>query len=78
MTESEVKIFRIKGKYVKNHQKFTFKKYVRALKMEDAMEKVISQVTSSRILRRKLVITEKKIVSLDECEDLYIKALAQL
>lgn len=74
----EVKIFKISGKYVKKHQKFSFTKFARALKEEDAMEKVYSIVTASKILRRKITITECKVVSIDECDDLYIKALANM
>ncbi len=78
MPESEVKIYKISGKYVKKHQKFSFTKFARALKEEDAMEKVYSIVTASKILRRKITITECKVVSIDECDDLYIKALANM
>lgn len=72
MPESEVKIYKISGKYVKKHQKFSFTKFARALREEDAMEKVYSIVTASKILRRKITITECKVVSIDECDDLYI------
>ncbi len=75
---TEVKIFKVSGRYVKKHQKFSFTKFARALKEEDAMEKVYSIVTASKILRRKITITECKEVPVNECDDLYIKALANM
>ena len=43
---SEIKIFRIIGTYTKQYKKYLFRKEVRALKEEDALEKAISQITS--------------------------------
>ncbi|MCF2140139.1 MAG: 50S ribosomal protein L18a [Candidatus Lokiarchaeota archaeon] len=78
MANSEVKIYKITGKYVKKHQKFKFTKYVRALTPENALDKVLGAITSQRILRRKIEIVENTEVSLDECPDLYIRGLANL
>lgn len=78
MVASEVKIYRITGKYVKKHQHFKFTKYVRALKPENALDKVLSGITSQKILRRKIQIVENVEVSLDECPDLYIHELSNL
>ncbi len=78
MPESEVKIFKISGSYVKKHQKFNFTKYARALTEENAMEKVYTIVTASNILRRKIKITECKTVKTEECDDIYIRSLAEL
>ncbi|UYP44881.1 50S ribosomal protein L18Ae [Candidatus Lokiarchaeum ossiferum] len=78
MPETEVKIYKISGKYVMKHQKFSFTKHVRALSEDNAMEKVLSTVTASKILRRKITITECKVISAEECDDLYIKTLATM
>lgn len=75
---NEVKIFRISGKYVKKRQYFSFTKYVRALKIEDAMEKVLSEITSIRLFRRKIQITEKKEVKPEDCTDQYVLSLNNL
>ncbi|MHA2036579.1 MAG: 50S ribosomal protein L18Ae [Promethearchaeota archaeon] len=53
---SEIKIYRIIGNYRKNFKKYLFRKEVRALKEEDAIEKVLSQITSIGIYRRQINI----------------------
>ncbi len=78
MPEEEIKIYRISGNYVKFHQHFTFTKYVRALTEEQAVEKVLCEVTSEKVLRRKVKLTETKIVSVDECPDLFIHQLGEM
>jgi len=78
MSSSEIKIFKISGKYIKNHQRFTFTKYVRALSEDNALEKVLTLVTASNVLRRKVAITEKKVISLEECPDLYVRGLTNI
>ncbi|MHA1775354.1 MAG: 50S ribosomal protein L18Ae [Promethearchaeota archaeon] len=78
MVASEVKIYKITGKYVKKFQKFKFTKYVRALTPENALDKVLGQVTSQKILRRKIKIVENKEIPLEECPDQYIQQLANL
>lgn len=72
---SEIKIFRIIGNYRKNHKKYLFRKEVRALKEEDALEKVLSQITSIGIYRRQINIQEIKEISLDESQDHLIREL---
>ncbi|MHA1584067.1 MAG: 50S ribosomal protein L18Ae [Promethearchaeota archaeon] len=74
----EIKIFKISGNYVKKHQKFNFTKYIRALTAENALDKALSIVTSQKILRRKISITENKPIKLDECPDLYVHELSKL
>ena len=74
----EVKIYKISGNYVKNFQKFNFSRHTRALKEEDALENVLSVITSSKILRRKVNITEIVVVPPEECTDLYMRQLAEL
>ncbi len=78
MGDSEIKIYKISGKYKKLHQYFSFTKYTRALNPEDALDKILSVVTSQRILRRKIQITENKEIPAEECPDLYMRELANL
>ena len=74
---SEIKIYRIIGNYYKNHKKYLFRKEVRALKEEDALEKVISQITSIGIYRRQINIQEVNEITLDESQDYLIRELSE-
>ena len=74
---SEIKIFRIIGTYTKKYRKYLFRKEVRALKQEDAIEKALSQITSIGILRRQIKIKEIKEILPEECEDYLIRELSQ-
>jgi ribosomal protein L20A (L18A) len=74
---SEIKIFRIVGNYRKNHKKYLFRKEVRAMKEEDALEKVLSQITSIGIYRRQINIQEVKEISLEESQDHLIRELSE-
>jgi len=74
---SEVKIFRIIGNYKKNHKKYLFRKEVRSMKQEDAVEKVLSQITSIGIYRRQINIQEIKEISLEESQDHLIRELSE-
>ena len=73
---SEIKIFRIQGTYIKKHKKYLFRKEVRALKQEEALEKALSQITSIGLLRRQIKIQEIKEISIDECQDYLIRDLS--
>ena len=75
---SEIKIYRIVGTYLKKHKKYLFRKEVRALKEEDALEKALSQITSIGILRRQITIQEIKEIALEEAQDYLIRELSQL
>jgi len=74
---SEIKIYRIIGNYTKKHKKYLFRKEVRALNEENALEKALSQVTSIGILRRQINIQEIKEISPEECNDYLIRELSQ-
>ncbi len=74
---SEIKIYRIIGNYKKNFKKYIFRKEVRALKREDALEKVLSQITSIGIFRRQINIQEIKEITLEESQDYLIKELSE-
>jgi ribosomal protein L20A (L18A) len=73
---SEIKIYRIIGNYRKKHKKYLFRKEVRALKEEDALEKVLSQITSIGIYRRQINIQEVKEIALEEAQDYLIRELS--
>ena len=74
---SEIKIFRIIGSYKKYHKKYLFRKEVRALREKDALEKVLSQITSIGIFRRQIKIQEVKEISLEESQDYLIRELSE-
>ncbi|MFX0037544.1 MAG: 50S ribosomal protein L18Ae [Candidatus Hermodarchaeota archaeon] len=74
---SEIKIFRIIGSYKKYHKKYLFRKEVRALREKDALEKVLTQITSIGIFRRQIKIQEVKEISLEESQDYLIRELSE-
>jgi len=74
---SEIKIYRIIGNYKKKFRKYIFRKEVRALKKEDALEKVLSQITSIGIFRRQINIQEIKEITLEESQDYLIRELSE-
>ncbi len=74
---SEIKIYRIIGNYRKKFKKYLFRKEVRALKEEDALEKVLSQITSIGIFRRQINIQEIKEITLGESQDYLIRELSE-
>jgi len=67
--DNEVKIFRISGEYIKNHEKFIFHKEKRALKKEHALDGVLSEISSIGIPRRKIKITEIQEINKNETTD---------
>jgi len=75
--EKTIKIFRIIGTYNKKHRKYLFRKEVRALKENDALEKALSQITSIGILRRQIKIKEIKVITPEECQDYLIRELSK-
>jgi len=74
---SEIKIYRIVGTYNKNYRKYLFRKEVRAMREEDALEKALSQITSIGIFRRQIKIQEIREISLEESTDYLIRELSQ-
>jgi ribosomal protein L20A (L18A) len=77
MTENEIKVFRIIGTYKMKHKKYLFRKEVRALNEDNALEKALSRVTSIGILRRQINIQEIKEISPEEYTDYLIRELSQ-
>jgi ribosomal protein L20A (L18A) len=74
---SEIKIYRVIGNYSKKFKKYLFRKEVRALKEEDALEKVLCQITSIGIFRRQINIQEVKEITLEESQDYLIRELSE-
>ncbi|MHA1668951.1 MAG: 50S ribosomal protein L18Ae [Promethearchaeota archaeon] len=74
---SEIKIYRIVGTYNKNYRKYLFRKEVRAMKEEDALEKALTQITSIGIYRRQIKIKEIREISVEESQDYLIRELSQ-
>lgn len=73
---TEIKIYRIIGTYNKKYKKYLFRKEIRALKEEDALEKALSQITSIGILRRQINIQEIKVITPEESQDYLIRDLS--
>ncbi len=79
MATSEVKIYRIIGEYRKNLMKIRFSKEVRALKPEDALEIVFSEIGSShKVKRRDIKILEVKEINPEEVKSVLIRGLLGL
>ena len=74
---SEIKIFRITGTYYKKYKKYLFRKEIRALKKDCAIEKALSQITSIGLYRRQIKIKEVKEIKPEECENYLIKELSK-
>lgn len=73
---SEVKVFRITGKIDKPNWKTKFRKEVRALKPEDAVEKIYKELGSKhRAKRFQIKILEVKEISPEEVTNPIIQKL---
>lgn len=73
---SEVKVFRVTGKIVKPNLRTTFKKEVRALKADNAKEKIYKELGSKhRAKRFQIKIFRIEEVSPEEIESPFIKKL---
>lgn len=73
---SEVKVFRVIGKIRKPNFQTEFQKEVRALKPEDAVEKVYMLLGSKhRVKRFQMTISKVEEISADEIEDMIVKKL---
>jgi len=80
---SEVKVFLVEGRMLIRHDRmpewWKFRKYVRALKPEHAVEKVLSELGSNHKVKRYHVKIERVVeVSPEEVEDRYIQSLLNL
>mgnify|MGYP006279605547 CR=1 FL=1 len=74
---SQVKIFRITGTYNKKHKKYLFRKEVRALKEEDALEKTYCEISSIGLYRRQIHIEDIKEIKPEEVENMLIRELSR-
>ena len=73
---TEVKIFRIVGMIDKPNWKTNFKKEIRALKPEDAVEKIYKELGSKhRAKRFQITISEVQEISIEEVTDPIVKKL---
>lgn len=73
---SEVKIFRISGFYTRARVKYLFRKDVRAIKEEDALEKVLSLITSTGLLRRQIKIEKIVVIKPEETTDMLLREIS--
>ena len=75
---SEVKVFRVIGKIRKPNFRTEFRKEVRALKPEDAVEKVYMLLGSKhRVKRFQMKISKVEEIAPDEIENIIMKKLTQ-
>ena len=79
--EGEVKVYKITGRFMLSHDNMPewrkFVTYVRALKKEDALEKVYSDYGSHHKLKRYHIKVESvEEVTIDEVEDRYVVDLS--
>jgi large subunit ribosomal protein LX len=75
---SEVKVFRVIGKIRKPNFQTEFRKEVRALKPEDAVEKVYMLLGSKhRVKRFQMRIFKVEEIAPEEIEDIIVKKLTQ-
>ena len=73
---SEVKVFRVIGKIRKPNFQTEFRKEVRALKPEDAIEKVYMLLGSKhRVKRFQIIIFKVEEISSENIENIIIKKL---
>ncbi|MCP4760872.1 MAG: 50S ribosomal protein L18a [archaeon] len=66
---SEIKVFRVEGSYKKDHIDYVFRKEKRAMKKEDAVELVLSEITSIGLFRRQINIDNVKELKKEEITD---------
>ena len=73
---SEVKVFRVIGKIRKPNFQTEFQKEVRALKPEDAVEKVYMELGSKhRVKRFQMKISQVEEIGPEEIEDILVKKM---
>jgi len=73
---SEVKVFRVIGKITKPNYKTDFRKEIRALKPEEAVEKVYNEIGSKhRAKRVQIKVLKVEEIGLNEVTDPAVKKL---
>ena len=74
---SEVKIFRVTGEINKPNLKTKFQKEIRALKKEDAVDRVYKEIGSKHKAKRfQIKILKVEQISLEEATDPIVKKLS--
>jgi large subunit ribosomal protein LX len=74
---SEVKIFRVTGEINKPNFKTSFKKEIRALKKEDAVDRVYKETGSKHKAKRfQIKILKVEQIRLEEVTDLTVKKMS--
>jgi large subunit ribosomal protein LX len=74
---SEVKIFRVSGEINKPNFKIAFKKEIRALKNEDAVDRVYKEIGSKHKAKRfQIKILKVEQISLEEVTDPIVKKMS--
>jgi large subunit ribosomal protein LX len=72
----EVKVFRVSGEIRKPNFQTEFRKEVRALKPEDAVEKVYMELGSKhRVKRFQMIISKVEEIGAEEIENIIVKKL---
>ena len=73
------KIFRIKGKVVGKEEPMVFTKEYKAMKEEDALELIYSDIGSKHHVKRSLIkIEEVKEISKDEITDPILQKIVEM
>jgi len=73
---SEVKIFRVTGEIKKPNYKTSFKKEIRALKKEEAVDRIYKEMGSKHKAKRfEIKILNVEQISLEEATDPIVKKL---
>jgi len=73
---TEVKVFRVVGKITKPNYKTDFRKEIRALKPEEAVEKVYTEIGSKhRAKRVQIKVLKVEEIGLDDVSDPTIRKL---
>lgn len=74
---SEVKVFRVEGRITKPNYNTGFRKEIRALKPEDAVERVYKEIGSKhRAKRVQIKVLKVEEISVDEITDPAVKKLS--
>ena len=74
---SKVKIFRVSGKITKPNLRTTFQKEARAMKPEEAVEKIYKEIGSKhRVKRFEIKILKVEEISVEEIKSPVIKKLS--
>jgi len=75
---SEVKVYRVSGKISKPNLRTEFSKEIRAVKPEDAVEKVYTLIGSKHRVRRfQMSISKVEEIGVDEIKNLIVRKLTE-